>query len=129
MLGFVTATARATNPQTADLLAGLKGVRVRIYNTIDDMDDVVQYLNDTSRRLERDNWQQVVRLQEDGEVRVYMHGDEASVTGLAAMILGDAEAIFVSVAGTIDPAQLGQLVSSLGAGDALAALAPIPAPQ
>lgn len=116
LLGFVSATTRASDPATADLLSSLDGVRVRVYKTIDDIDDVVDFIDEASARLERADWQQVVRVQDDEEVRIYIRGDADSISGLTAMVVGDEGAVFVNVAGSINPQQLGQLLATVGAG-------------
>lgn len=122
MLGFVTATAQLTEPTAAELLSNIDGVRVRIYKTIESAVDVAQYLDDASDRLSRDNWQQLVRVQDGAEIRVFIRGDETAITGITAMALHDDEAVFVNVAGSIRPEQLAELASMAGATDLLPSL-------
>jgi hypothetical protein len=122
MLGLVTAASRAANPAAASLLAGVAGVRVRVYTSLIDIDEVVGSMDEISKRLENDSWQQVVRVQEDGDVRIYMRADRESITGLTAMIVADENAVFVNVNGTFTPEQIAQLVESVGHGEMLASL-------
>lgn len=126
MLGFVMETARSADPAAADVLSGIEGVRVRIYNEIENVADVLEYVNERSAQLERANWQQVVAVHDEGEVRIYMQAEGESVTGLTAMVVGDAEAVFVNVAGSITPQQLAQLMAATGAGNVLASLRNLP---
>lgn len=125
ILGFLTETARATDPAAAELLENLEGVRVRVYKTIEDIADVTDYIDDASEQLERANWQQVVTVDEGGHVRVYMQATSEAITGVTAMIVSDTEAVFVNIAGSITPQQLAMVANQLGAGEFLGALGPM----
>jgi hypothetical protein len=122
MLGLASAVSRTSNPAVADLLANVDGVRVRVYSSVEDIDDVVRSIAEVSAGLARDGWQQVVRVQDEGDIRVHMRSDGESVTGLTAMIVADQDAIFVNVVGTITPAQVVRFVESVGAGGVRASL-------
>ena len=125
ILGIVTATTRVTDPATADLLANLEGVRVRVYNSIEDSVAVAEYLDAASNLLAQDDWQQVVRVQDDGDVRIYIQSNGDAVTGLTAMIVNDSDAVFVSVAGSITPDQIAQAMAMVGADDILESIGEI----
>jgi len=125
LLGLASATARSADPAVAELLSGLEGVRIRVYKTIEDVGDVVEYVDEASDQLERADWQQVVRVQDEGEVRVYVRGDGESLTGITAMIVGEGEAVFVNVAGSISSEQLAQVATTFGAGEILGSLGEI----
>jgi hypothetical protein len=129
VLGFAIQAARAADPAAADLLANIDGIQVRVYNAIEDADDLVRYLDDATNRLQRDDWQQIVHVQDDGDVRIFMHGTEQLVTGLTAMIVGDEEAVFVSIAGTITPEQVAQLLARVNDGEILESLGGLNIPQ
>jgi hypothetical protein len=122
LLGFAGNSARGVDPQIADLLSSLDGVRVRVYNTIEDIDDVGRYVNDTSEQLTRAGWEQIVSVQEDANIRIFIQGDEQFVTGLTGMIVNGNEAIFVNVVGSISSEQVGQLMARAGAGELMGAL-------
>jgi len=122
LLGLASATTRAEHPAAANLLSSLDGVRVRVYRTLEDIDDVVGYIDEASDQLERADWQQVVRVHDEHEVSVYMQGDEESVTGLTVMIVGDEKAVFINIAGSISPQQLAQVAALAGAGEILVSL-------
>lgn len=122
LIGLASQTTRAENPAVADLLAGIDGVRVRIYKSLENVSDVADFITEVSSRLERADWQQVVSVQDDQTVKVYLRGNDDTVTGLTAMVLGESEAIFVTVAGTIDAELLAQTMSTLGGGETLASL-------
>jgi hypothetical protein len=126
MLAFARETARQSDPAAAELLSNIEGVQVRVYNTIENIDDVVEYIDEAEDRLAREDWQQVVRVQEEGDVRIFMRMNESAVTGFTAMIVDDGEAVFINVAGSITPAQLAQMANTVGMGDVMASLGEIP---
>lgn len=129
MLGIASAVSRASDPAAADLLAAVEGIRVRVYSTLEDPDLVLQSINEVSTRLAREGWQQVVRVQEGGDVRVLMQATGETVTGVTAMIVHDNEAVFVNVVGSLSPQQFAQFLESSGAGEALASLGQLNFPR
>jgi hypothetical protein len=129
MLGLASAVSRTSNPAAAEMLASVEGVRVRVYSSIEDAALVLQSINDVSARLTRDGWQQVVRVQEDGDIRVLMQATGETVTGVTAMIVHDNEAVFVNIVGSLTPEQFAQFLESTGAAEALASLGQLNFPQ
>jgi hypothetical protein len=114
MLALVSAATRAKDPAAADAMAGIEGVRVHVYETVDDPQAVLDFIDDTSGTLEKKGWERTVFVQEPGEkVRIYTKLDKAQITGLTLMVF-DGEAVFINVAGQINPAQLGQLMNAFG---------------
>jgi len=126
MMGFVTEAAKVADAEAANALAGITNVRVYVYEGIsDDLVDVLKFVDATSAALERDGWHPAVRVNEDGEqVRVYMKmaapgaaGSTASIAGLTMMVTdsgGGDEAVFINIAGDIQPAQLGRIAGAIG---------------
>jgi Domain of unknown function (DUF4252) len=121
MLGFVAEAARPNDPETADLLAGIEGVRVFVYEDVgNDMQAVLRFIDDTSKKLDAAGWHRTVLVQEgDEKVRIYMklataQGATASnVSGITVMVAdGSGEAVFINVAGEIEPAQFGRLAAA-----------------
>jgi hypothetical protein len=109
-------------------LEGITNVRVRVYQGVTQggETEVLKFIDDTSRTLERDGWRSVVRVNEDGErVRIFMKiaasgANEGSIEGLTVMVVdtgGDNEAVFINVAGAIKPEQLGRVASRFGMED------------
>lgn len=129
VLGLASAVSRTANPPAADLLASVDGIRVRVYASLEDPDVVLRSIGEVATRLAEDGWQQVVRVQDDGDVRVLMRTDGTSVTGLTAMIVADNEAIFVNLVGSLTPEQFAQFLESTGAADALASLGQLSFPR
>ncbi len=101
-------------------LDGITNVRVLVYEDLsEDMGDVLKFVEDTSNDLEGDGWHAVVRVRDgDEQVRVYMKpGIDGTLAGVTVMVTdaggdgGSGEAVFLNVAGAIQPAQLGQIAS------------------
>jgi hypothetical protein len=129
MLGLATAVSRSSNPAAADLLANVEGVRVRVYSSLADVAEVTASIDVLAAELVQDGWQQVLRVQEEGDIRVHVRMDGESITGLTAMIIAENEAIFVNAVGSLTPEQLAGLVESVAAGGLLASLGQIKFPN
>jgi hypothetical protein len=117
--------AKGADEEVASVFAGITNVRVRVYENIADgaQAGLVKFVEDTSRTLERDGWKSVVRVNEDGErVRIFMKlaaGGAAAgkIEGLTVMVIdtgGSNEAVFINVAGDIEPERLGRVASQIG---------------
>ncbi len=120
LMGFFNEAAKGADDEAGAALEGITNVSVRVYEDIgDDIADLVKFVDDTTARLERQGWRAVVRVNEDGErVRIYMKpGSNGLISGLTVMVTdsgsGD-EAVFINVAGDIEPAQLGQIAAAVG---------------
>ena len=113
----------AKAPGGPGALDGITNVRVLVYEDItEDMQDVLKFVDSTATKLEGDGWHAVVRVRDKGEqVRVYMKpGTGGTLAGVTVMVTDSGavgrggEAVFFNVAGTIQPAQLGQIASTIG---------------
>lgn len=110
----------ADETEAAAIVSGIEGVRLRVYDDIEDPDEVLEFIDDASGDLERDGWQRAVYVQDDeGRVRVYIRFEDTRMAGLTIMLAGhhSDEAIFFNVVGQIDPVTLGRLANSMGVGD------------
>jgi hypothetical protein len=126
LLGFVGEAARGADADAAQVLAGITNVRVRVYEGIgDDIAAMARFVEETSARLEREGWQRAVKVNEDGEqVRIYMkplapgaNAAAGSIGGIVVMVTDEGasdEAVFINVAGIIQPEQLGKIASRVG---------------
>jgi hypothetical protein len=126
MLGMLGAAAQGVDPQAVSALAGITSVRVYVYEGISaEIQDVLAFVERTSATLESAGWHPAVRVREQGEqVRVYMKpsapgadGPAGTLDGITVMVtdsgVGD-EAVFVNIAGKIQPEQLGKVVGAFG---------------
>ena len=125
MMGFFGEAAKGAGAEAASALEGITNVRVRVYEDIGaDVAALAKFVEDASQTLERQGWQIVVRVREHGEnVRIYMKpaaagsANAGTIEGLTVMVTdsgGGDEAVFINVAGKIQPAQLGRLASQIG---------------
>lgn len=136
LLGFAAEAARQSDPSAADMIAGLRGISVRVYDELSDTAAVQSFVDRTSQSLEQSGWERVVFVQDgDEKVRVHALVDDQQVSGMTVMVLSSSEAVFINIDGQIDPAQLGRVAAGMGFGDVLGAImgaaqaAPTPAPQ
>jgi hypothetical protein len=121
IIGFALGAARVSEPEAAEMLEGIEGIRVRVYESLVDVGAVESFLNEASQRLERDGWQRIVFVQEDDDrVRVYARMDGQIMNGMTIMVLDSSEAVFVNIAGRIEPEMLGHIAGGMGFGDILA---------
>jgi hypothetical protein len=93
---------------------------VRVYEGIsDDILDVLKFVDDTSTQLQAAGWNNVVRVREQGEhVRIFMRpGTDGTISGLTIMVADSGasdEAVFINIAGAIQPSQLGRIAAAIG---------------
>ena len=124
MMNFFGEAAKGEAGEAAAALEDITNVRVRVYEDIGgEQANLLKFVDDTSRMLERDGWKSVVRVNEDGErVRIFMKlaaggGAAGKIEGLTVMVVdtgGSNEAVFINVAGDIEPERLGRVASQIG---------------
>lgn len=126
LLGFVNEAARGADVAEARALDGITNIRVRVYEDIgDDVAAMQEFVEEASRRLEREGWHRAVKVNEDGEqVRIYMkplaagaNAAPGSIAGIVVMVTDEgagSESVFINVAGTIQPEQLGRIAGQVG---------------
>ena len=120
LLAFVTEAAKTSDADVADAISGLDGVRVRVYEDLEDPATVGSFVDDSSKRLERAGWQRTVYVADDDDkVRVYVKMKDQHVSGMTVMVTDGDEAVFMNISGQIDAAQLGRLARMMGVGDVL----------
>ena len=136
MLSLFGEAAKGAAGEAANALEGVTNVRVLVYEDIaEDMQDVIRFVDATATKLEGDGWHAVVRIREEGEqVRVYMKpGTGGTLAGVTVMLTdsggdgGGREAMFINVAGAIQPAQLGQIASTVGMNGVFSGMPGLPA--
>ena len=125
MLGIAAAAAAAKDPAIAELLAGVEGVRVRAYPSVEDTAAVSSFIADASTLLERDGWERAVFVRDGAhDVRVYARMDGDTMDGLTIMALAEQGAAFVNVMGRISAQQVGRIAAAVEAGDVLGGFPP-----
>ncbi len=117
LLGFVSEAAKTADVEGAEVISGLDGVRVRVYDKLNDAHAVAAFVEESSKRLERAGWQRTVYVADDNDkVRIYVKMQDKQITGMTVMVVDDSEAVFMNISGAIEPAQLGRLARAVGVG-------------
>jgi hypothetical protein len=118
MIKLFAGAAQGADANAAAALDGVTNLRVRVYEGIDaEIPDVMKFVNETTTKLEGDGWNSIVRVNDgDEQVRVYVKpGANATIAGLTVMVTdgggdgGGGEAVFINVAGVIQPENLARI--------------------
>lgn len=110
MLGFAE-TMRHSNPDLADILGGVSGLRLMVFETSGVWNAEPQVL-DIIDRLGRDGWTPAITIEdEETRINILMLESGEYVTGLTLLLRdGDDTAIFANIHGQLDPVIIGQLI-------------------
>lgn len=123
LLRLLVEASREDEPEFADMVSGLTGVTVRVYDLATAGADLLPRLGRLGDTLEDDGWSTLVRVRGDDEdpddVWVYVLDNGEAFNGLTVMALDHEEGSvsFVLIDGLIDPAQIGRLSSRFGGVD------------
>ncbi len=113
LLSMAVEAVRHDDPDVAEMLAGLKLIRVHVFDLVGDVGrDLIEKSDRLSKELEKKGWEMAVRVRErDEHVHIYLlPGKDNNIDGLVVMVVDDDdEAVFVNIVGTIDPAKIGRL--------------------
>jgi hypothetical protein len=103
------------DPETAQLLRSLDGVRIRIYRIDGDAARVAGRISRMSLRLQADGWQPVLLLREQQEeVHMLLKERNGSICGMTVLAAdGEAEAVVINLMGDIQPARFGDVMLAL----------------
>ena len=111
LLGLVSSLSANEDPDAAQLLRRLNGVRVNVYETSEMADGAVDYVKDISSQLSDLGWESVVSVNSsDEQVRIFMNINEDRIEGITVMAVEENEAVFVNVIGNINPEDLGKVM-------------------
>jgi hypothetical protein len=124
MLAFVAEASKGSNADLAGALASIDGIQVRVYEELLDAAAVSAFIDETSKALERADWQRMVYVRDDTDkVRIHVKMRDQEMLGMTVMVVDDSDAVFINIAGAIDPAQLGRVAHAMGVGDLLDSIA------
>lgn len=110
LLGFVAAAAKE-DPEVADIMKGLEGVRISIYSTGGEVAPALEHLTQVRNMLQDQNWEPIVQVNEGEEqVQIFMKADGEGMQGLTVMAVDGEEAVFLNILGSIDPDNLSKVM-------------------
>ena len=113
LISMVARMAPKGEPEVAEMLQGLKSIRVNVIGLNDEnREDMTSRIKAIRSQLDSDGWERIVTAQEKKQdVGVYLktRGQEA-VEGVVVTVLdGKKQAVLVNVVGDIKPEKLGML--------------------
>ena len=119
MLGMVASAAAEKDSEVSDILSGLRGIKVYVYEHVESPDQVRGFIDEVSGVLEDQAWMRMVYINsEDSKVRIHVRPDGASIAGMTIMVSSDDdEAVFINVVGSINPSELGRIAGNIGVGN------------
>ena len=105
------------DPDTRDLLKGLDGVRIRIYEIDGDAGRVATRIDNMSLHLQDDGWEPVMLIREQDETtHMLLRVVEGQICGMTVLVSdGETEAVVINLMGEIKPQQFGDVMLALDA--------------
>ena len=115
LLKFVAKIAAHQEPETAELIAGLKSIRVNVVGLDDsNRSDTLAKMDAVRRKLEAQGWTKMVTVREkdDGDnvdIHVKQRGED-NIDGLVVTVIDHkGEAVFVNIVGNINADQIAKI--------------------
>jgi len=110
LIAMVTNFAKKAEPEVAEILKGLKSIRVNVLGLNDEnRDDIQARIASVRTQLDKNGWDRIVTVIDGADdVGVYMKTKGAEVVeGVVVTVLsGKKEAVFVNIIGDIRPEKL-----------------------
>jgi len=124
---------RAADPQSAEVLEGLRGMKLRVYHAASNARQFNSFMEKVDDELLDDGWRSVMSMQNaDSSVRLHMRMTETDVEVLTLMFFDGMEAVFLSIDGSVSASDLGTVMAAFNQGSLLNGLVlpgvPAPAP-
>jgi hypothetical protein len=115
LLNFMSGFVKQGDPEAGEILSGLEGITVNVYNTGENADAAANSIIDVAKRLQKLNWEPAVSVNEGQEqVRIFVKQKDCLLQGLLFMAAGnDNESVFINIAGNIDPSKIAKVTESL----------------
>ena len=110
LIAMVTRLAKTSEPEVAEILGGLKQVRVNVIGLTDEnREKVISRITEIRDGLKSKGWDRIVTAKQDKEdvgVFIKLRGDEAVEGVVVTVLQGDKEAVLVNVVGDLRPEKL-----------------------
>jgi hypothetical protein len=111
LLQFVGMMSEEGNPETAEIMSQLKGVRVFGYPISADPGVAREKFSEVKNTLKAKGWEPVVQVnEEDEQVLIYMKMNGSSMDGMTVMTVDEEEVMFINIIGKLNPKQLGKVM-------------------
>ena len=103
------------DPEIRELLKGLDGVRIRIYEINGDTGRVAARIDNMSRHLQDDGWEPVLLIREEDEAtHMLLRTIDGQIRGMTVLVSdGESEAVVINLMGEIKPQQFGDVMLAL----------------
>ena len=103
------------DPETRELLKGLDGVRIRIYEIDGDAGKVAMRIDNMSRHLQDDGWEAVMLIRkEDEATHMLLRVVDEQILGMTVLVSdGESEAVVINLMGEIRPQQFSDVIVAL----------------
>ena len=121
VLTLVAEAAEQEDPELAELLRGVRGVYVRVFDLHNlDLSTVREYKEEVSRSLVDTGWETVIAVyNNDEDVNMYVRLMDDEIVGMVVMSINqfEDETAFLNIVGDIDPIQIGSIGRKFGVGN------------
>jgi len=103
------------DPETRDLLRGLDGVRIRIYEIDGQAARVASRMDRMSQKLQAKGWEQVMLARSGGEqAHMLMRVVDQRIRGMTVLVSdGESEAVVINLMGELEPRQFAEAITAL----------------
>jgi hypothetical protein len=103
------------DPGVRELLKGLDGVRIRIYEIDGDAGRVATRIDNMSRHLQDNGWEAVMLIREEDEsTHMLLRTVDGQICGMTVLVSdGESEAVVINLMGEIQPQQFGDVMLTL----------------
>ena len=109
LIAMVANLTRKTEPEVADVILGLKAVRVNVLGLDEsNRDDLKKRVADIREKLDKIGWERIVTaIEKDQDVGVYLKMKDAkAVEGLCVTVVDKGEVVLVNIIGDIRPEKI-----------------------
>jgi len=102
------------DPEAEAILKNVRAIRVSVYELEGDSTRLLKHAADTSSQLQKQGWEILVKVNEGTEQTLVMSKIiDQLMTGIVVLSIDEEEMVFVNLMGSIDPAQLGEILRGL----------------
>lgn len=102
------------DPEAEAILKNVRAIRVAIYELEGDNTRLMKRATATSAHLQKQGWDVLVRANEDAEQTLVLSKIvDQRMTGIVVLSIDAGDMVFVNLMGSIDPAQLGNILRGI----------------